>query len=65
MFRLSLTDNFLQARTMFDGIAPDDGATWNTLGSSEELADLLKRSPAVLQGKTHQAGDHVVDADQF
>ena len=38
------TDNFLQARTMFDVIAPDDGATWNTLGSSEEIADLLKRN---------------------
>ena len=39
---------------MRDAIVPDDGATWNTLGFSEEIADLLKWS-AVLQRDTHQA----------
>ncbi len=43
---------------------PDDGATWGKFGACEEIADLLKRS-AVLQRKTHQAGDHVVETDQF
>ena len=27
---------------MLDAIVPDDGATWNTLGCSQEMADLLK-----------------------
>ena len=33
-------------------------------GSCEEITDLLERS-AVLEGETHQAGDYVVQTDQF
>lgn len=42
----------------------NNGAAWGKFSPSEEIAELLKRS-AVLQGKTHQAGDHVVETDQF
>ena len=43
---------------------PRHRATWSKLGACEEIADLLKRS-AVLQRQTHQAGDYVVQTDQF
>jgi len=49
---------------MLEAIVPDDRATGRKLGTSEEIADLLKRS-AVLQREAHQAGDDVVEADQF
>jgi hypothetical protein len=51
-------------RTVIEASVSDDRATGCKLGTSEEIADLLKRS-AVLQGETHQAGDDVVEADQF
>ena len=43
---------------------PGHGATWSKFGACKEVADLLERS-TLLQGKTHQAGNHVVEADQF
>ena len=51
-------------RAVLEAIVPDDRATGRKLGTSEEIADLLKRS-AVLQREAHQAGDDVVEADQF
>ena len=53
-----------QTRTVLEAIVPDDGATRGKFGACKEIADLLKRS-TVLQGETHQAGDHVVQTDQF
>src|SRR5580765_5154445 len=49
---------------MLDAIVPDDGVTRGKFGACKEIPDLLKWS-TVLQGKTHQAGDDVVEADQF
>lgn len=43
---------------------PGDWATWSKFSPSEEIADFLKRS-AVLQGETAQAGDYVVEGDEF
>ena len=53
-----------QTRTMLEALVPGRRATWRKFGASEEITDLLKWS-AVLQGEVHQAGDHVVEADQF
>ena len=53
-----------QTRAVLEAIVPGHRATWCKFGACEEIADLLKRS-AVLQGKTHQAGDDVVETDQF
>jgi hypothetical protein len=47
-----------------DVIVSDDGATRGKLGAGKEITHFLKRS-AVLQRKTHQAGDYVVQTDQF
>lgn len=40
------------------------GAAGLKFGASEKIANLLKRS-TVLQGETQQAGDYVVQTDQF
>jgi hypothetical protein len=53
-----------QTRAVLDAIVPQDGTARGELGVWEEFADLLKRS-TVLQRETHQAGNHVVEADQF
>ena len=39
-------------------------ATWSKFGVCKEITDLLKGS-AILQSQTHQAGDDVVETDQF
>ena len=53
-----------QARAGLEMLMPGDRAAWSKLSPCEEIADLLKRS-AVLQGNAHQAGDYVVEANQF
>jgi hypothetical protein len=53
-----------QTRTMLEAIVPKHGTAWGKFGAGEEFAHLLKRS-AVLQRETHQAGDDVVETDQF
>ena len=53
-----------QTRTMLKALVPGHGATWLKFGACKEIPDLLKWG-AVLQGKAHQAGYHVVEADQF
>ena len=58
------TNQIRQTRAVLDAIVPHDGAARGKLGAWEEFADLLKRS-TVLQRETHQAGKHVVEADQF
>ena len=40
-------------------------AAWLKCSACEEIADLLKRGGAVLQGETHQTGDNVVQTDYF
>lgn len=57
-------DQIRHTRTMLETIVPGHRATWIKFGSSEEIADLFKWS-AVLQGQTHQAGNDVVETDQF
>ena len=51
---------------MRDAIMPDDGARWNTLGCSKEIADLLKRRRCIA-ARDHEAeflGDvMMVDGD--
>jgi hypothetical protein len=49
---------------MLEAIVPGHRAAWSKFSPSGELAHLLKRS-AVLQGETHQAGDDIVETDQF
>ena len=49
---------------MLDAIVPDNRATRSKFRVSEEIADVLKRS-TILQSETHQAGDNVVETDQF
>jgi len=58
------TNEIRQTRAGLEAIAPGHRATWSKFSPSEEIADLLKRS-AVLQGYAHQAGDNVVETDQF
>ena len=53
-----------QTRAVFEAIMPGHRAAWSKLGTCEEIAELLKRS-TILQRETHQAGHHVVEADQF
>ena len=53
-----------QTRAVLEVIMPGHRATWSELGACEEIADLLKWS-AVLQGNAHQAGNYVVETDQF
>ena len=50
-------------RAVLDAIMSDDGATWGTFGSSEEIAQLFGR--AVSQCEAHKAGDDVVQTNQF
>jgi len=61
---LSQPDQIWQICAVLDAIVSDDRATGLEFGAGEEIADLLKRS-AVLQREAHQAGDDVVEADQF
>ena len=58
------TDQIRQTRAGLDVIMSRYRATWSKFGVCEEIADLLKRS-AVLQSQTHQAGNDVVETDQF
>jgi hypothetical protein len=58
------TNEIRQTRAGLKAIVPGYGATWSKLGTSEEIANLPKRS-AVLQSQTHETGDHVVEADQL
>ena len=53
-----------QTRTLLEVIVPGHWATWSKFGPSEEITDLLKWS-TVLQSQAHQAGDYVVETDQF
>ena len=53
-----------QTRTLPEAIVSRHRATWSEFDACEEIADLLKRS-AVLQGETHQAGNDIVETDQF
>ncbi|MEK7764377.1 MAG: hypothetical protein AAB433_22620 [Nitrospirota bacterium] len=58
------TNQIRHTRTVLQAIVPGHRAAWFKFGSSEEIADLLKRS-AVLKGQAHQTGDDVIEADQF
>ena len=49
---------------MLQAIVSGHRAAWLKFSPSEEIAHLLKWS-AVLQGETAQAGDHVVEGDNF
>jgi hypothetical protein len=53
-----------QTRAGFDAIVSEYRAAWREFGAGEEITHFLKRS-AALQRKTHQAGDDVIEADQF
>jgi len=53
-------DQIRQIGTIRDASMLDDGATWSTFGSSEEIPALLKQ-----RRETHEAGHHVVETDQF
>ena len=57
------TSEIRQAREVFQVITPRDRAAWSKFGINEEIADLLEWS--ALPGETYQAGNHVVEADQF
>lgn len=50
-----------QTRPELELIVPLHRATWSKLGSSGEIADLLKWR----KGDVHQAGYYVVDTDHF
>lgn len=52
-------------RTMLEAIVPRHRAIWSKLSPSEEIADLLQCGGAVLQGETAQAGNDVVEGDEF
>ncbi|MEO7861357.1 MAG: hypothetical protein ABIU05_13105 [Nitrospirales bacterium] len=53
-----------QAGARLQVVMPGHGATWSKLGACQEIADLLKRS-TVLERNAHEAGYHVVEADEF
>jgi len=52
-----------QTRTMREAILSNHWAAWLKFGVREEIADLLKRGSAVLQGETHQTGDSLVQTE--
>lgn len=57
-------DQIGETGTVSDAIMPGYRASRLKLGACEEISQLLDRS-AVLQGDTRQAGQHVIEPDQF
>jgi hypothetical protein len=57
-------DEIRQTRAGLQAIVSDDRAARSKFNLREEITDLLKRSP-VLERDTHQAGNHIVETDQF
>jgi hypothetical protein len=57
-------DEIRQTRTLLEVRVPRHWAAWSKLSPSEESADLLKWG-AILLGDAHQAGNDIVEADQF
>jgi hypothetical protein len=58
------TDEIRQTRTLLEAIVSRHRATWSKLSPCEEITDLLKWC-AILKRDAHQAGDDVVEANQF
>ena len=58
------TDQIRQTGAVLEASVPGHWAAWLKFGACEEISHLLKRS-AVLQRETHQAGNDVVETDQF
>jgi hypothetical protein len=59
------TNQIRHTGTVLKAVVSSDRAAWLKFGSSEEIAHLLKPVCAVLQGDAHQAGNDVVQTDQF
>src|SRR5687768_18256020 len=57
-------DEIRQARAVLEAMVSGYRAARLKFDACEEITDLLKGS-TILQRKTHQTGNHVVEADQF
>jgi hypothetical protein len=58
-------DEMQQTRTLLEAIVSGHWTARLKFGAWEEIADLQAGGGAILQGETHQRGNHVVETDQF